>query len=50
MKIYLEQELGKKQYAVPVAQIYSLDSDLDILCMSNEDFDNEFDAGGLGEL
>lgn len=50
MKIYLEQDLGKKQYAVPVAQIYSLDSDLDILCMSSEVNDNEFDASDLGGL
>ena len=37
-----------KGYLAPIVEIYRLDETKDILCMSNESYDNNFGAGELG--
>ena len=36
-----------KGYLAPIVEIYRLDETKDILCMSDEYYDNDFGAGGL---
>lgn len=46
----LEQILQKNKYLAPIVEIYRLEAHKDVLCMSNESNDNEFDAGELGNF
>ena len=50
MERNLEKILQKNKYLAPSVEIYRLDDYKDVLCMSNESNDNEFDAGGLGNF
>lgn len=49
MKSTLELEMKKDKYTVPMVEFFMF-SQADILCMSNEQNDNEFDAGDLGDF
>ena len=40
----------KSKYFAPSVEIYRLDDYKDVLCMSNEANDNEFDASGMGDF
>lgn len=40
----------QKGYRSPIVEVYRLDDMKDILCMSNEENDNEFDASDLGNF
>ena len=42
-------KLEKREYFVPVIELYVFNQ-LDVLCMSNEKNDNDFDAGDLGSF
>ncbi|MBQ7948475.1 MAG: hypothetical protein IJ284_01800 [Clostridia bacterium] len=47
MESTLNSEAKRKEYLFPVVRILTFDCDKDILCLSNESNDNDFDAGGL---
>lgn len=49
MESTLEFEMKKNKYTVPIVEVFMF-SQADILCMSNEENDNEFDAGDLGDF
>jgi hypothetical protein len=49
MESTLELEMKKNKYAVPIVEILMFRR-ADVLCMSNEENDNEFDAGDLGNF
>ena len=49
MESTLELEMKKNKYTVPIVEVLMF-SRADILCMSNEENDNEFDAGDLGNF
>ena len=42
-------KLEKREYFVPVIELYVFNQ-LDVLCMSNEENENEFDASELGSF
>lgn len=50
MKTKPDIEFNEKKcrYLSPLIEISVFEVDKDILCMSKESYDNEFDAGGLG--
>ena len=45
----MEWIVEKKEYVIPTVELYRLGS-LDVLCMSDETNDNEFDASDLGSF
>ncbi|MBQ8430011.1 MAG: hypothetical protein IJX30_07955 [Clostridia bacterium] len=49
MKSTLELGTEKREYFVPIVEILMF-SRTDVLCMSNESNDNEFDAGEMGNF
>ena len=50
MESTMKHELERREYFVPVIELYSFNQ-LDVLCMSNdESYDNEFDAGEMGNF
>jgi hypothetical protein len=49
MESTVELEMKKNKYTVPIVEVFMF-SRADILCMSNEENDNEFDAGDLGSF
>lgn len=46
MEECIQYEKEKNKYCTPMVDIYALDVK-DILCMSNEENDNDFDAGDM---
>lgn len=46
-KPILERNGKECGYSAPIIEITVFDIDKDILCMSNESYDNDYDAGGL---
>ena len=49
MERTMEQDV-KNEYLTPQVDLYHLEMGKDVLCMSNEGNDNDFDAGGLGNF
>ena len=50
MATTMNLEMEKREYFVPVIELYTFNQ-LDVLCMSNdEEYDNEFDAGEMGNF
>jgi len=49
MKSTLDLGTEKHEYFVPVVEVLIFNR-IDILCMSNEENDNEFDAGEMGNF
>lgn len=47
--IFMDNE-NRKTYALPVVEITYFHAEKDVLCMSSEGNDNDFDAGGMGEF
>ena len=47
MKGILEQDVEKNGYVVPAVEIYECHPLKDVLCMSDESKDNDFDAGSM---
>ena len=52
MKLFLEQSVDKKEYEVPMMDIYRFNYEKDVIRTSpgNESNDNDFDAGELGQF
>ena len=50
MATTMKLEMKKREYFVPVIELYIFNQ-LDVLCMSkDESYDNEFDAGEMGNF
>jgi len=50
MKGIMEGFADKGKYTSPELDIFIWNSARDVLCMSSEGKDNDFDAGGLGDF